>query len=203
MKALLTVLASGILILYPFAIYYGLNYFSPSLLSALLIALLSLRLLLVKKTLKKMPWLLPATLLGAIALGYSFISNTTVGFKFYPIMVNLAMLGVFSYSIYRPPAVIETFARITDKNLTPQGVKYTVKVTYVWCVFFIINGLISFYTALFTTLEIWMLYNGLVAYFLMGILMGVEYLVRINVKKKHNRQVTNPPLNTNSDNRQE
>jgi len=186
-KALITVLASGVLMLYPFAIYFGLNYFSPSVLSTLLVGLLLLRLLLVKKTLTKMPWLLPATLLGAIAISYSLVSNSTLGFKLYPIMVNLAMLGVFSYSIYRPPTVIETFARITDKHLTPQAIQYTVKVTFVWCIFFIINGLISFYTAIFSSFEVWMLYNGFVAYVLMGILMGIEYLVRIQVKKKHQK----------------
>jgi len=186
-KPLITVLASGILILYPFAIYFGLNYFSPSLLSILLIALLLLRLFLVKKTLTKMPWLLPATISGALAIGYSLISDSTIGFKLYPIMINLAMLGVFSYSLFRPPCIIETFARITDKNLTTQGVKYTVKVTCLWCVFFLFNGLFSLYTALFTSLEFWMLYNGFIAYLLMAALMGIEFLVRIGVKKRHSK----------------
>lgn len=189
MKPYLTVLASGILLLYPFAIYFGLNYFSPSLLAVLLLVLLSIRLLLVKKTLTKMPWLLPASLLGALAIVYSLVSDSTIGFKLYPIMVNLAMLGVFSYSLFRPPCIIETFARLTDKNLSEQGVQYTIKVTYLWCLFFILNGLVSLYTAFFSSLDIWLLYNGLVAYLLMALIMAIEYLVRIQVKKTHAKPV--------------
>jgi len=34
-------------------------------------------------------------------------------------------------------------------------------------------------------MEIWMIYNGLISYILIGLLMGIEFLVRLKHKKKH------------------
>jgi uncharacterized membrane protein len=45
------------------------------------------------------------------------------------------------------------------------------------------NGLIACYTAFFTSLETWTLYNGLIAYILMGLLFAGEYVVRLRVQK--------------------
>ena len=94
------------------------------------------------------------------------------------------MLMVFAFSYFKPPTVIETFARLSEKKLPPSAIKYTAKVTLVWCLFFIINGLVSLYTAVFMSLDSWMIYNGFISYVLMGILMLVEYLVRLKVKKQ-------------------
>ena len=48
---------------------------------------------------------------------------------------------------------------------------------------FLINGAIATYTALWTTEEVWMMYNGMIAYFLMGLLAGGEWLIRQKVKR--------------------
>lgn len=188
MKKFLTIITTGILVLYPFAVYVGLNYLPPSTLAAALLLLLGLRIVLLKNNLKKMPWLLPASILGVFSLTVSLFMDTTAGFKLYPLAVNLAMLLVFGFSYFKPPSVIETFARITEKNLTEPAVKYTEKVTLVWCAFFIINGAISLYTALYTNLDTWMIYNGFIAYIMMALLMAIEYAVRLKVKKQHSQQ---------------
>lgn len=171
--------------MYPFAVYIGLNNLTPGVLATILIALLLIRIFLVRSNLKKLPWLIPASILGVAAIGVSALTNSTMGFKLYPLAINFAMLMVFAYSYVKPPTVIETFARLTEKNMTPQAIQYTAKVTLIWCFFFIGNGLVSLYTALFTSLDIWMIYNGFISYILMGSLMLVEYLVRLKVKKKH------------------
>ena len=143
-----------------------------------------------KNTLVKMPWILPATLFGAVAIVSTFFTDTAyLGFKLYPIMVNLAMFCVFAYSYFKPPSIIETFARIKEPNLNMNGVKYTGNVTLVWCAFFVINGSISLYTAMFTSLEVWMMYNGFLSYLLMGLLMAVEFIIRLKVKSKHQSEV--------------
>ncbi len=185
MKSLITALSSGILFLYPFAIYFGLKHYSPSSLALVFLVLLLLRLMLIKNTLVKMPWILPAAILGGGAISVTFFTQSTVGFKLYPLMVNLAMFCVFSYSCFKPPTVIETFARIKEKNLNNQGVLYTKKVTLVWCLFFLLNGSISLYTALFASFDHWLLYNGFISYILMALLMTVEYLIRRKVKQYH------------------
>lgn len=185
MKSFITALISGIFVLYPFVIYFGLNYLPPSMLALVLLSFLLLRLMILKNSLVKMPWVLPATILGAIVILTSSVSNSYIGFKLYPIMVNVTMLFVFAYSYIKPPTVIETIARIKEKHLTDDGVLYTSRVTLVWCAFFIINSLISLYTVVFSSLEGWMLYNGLISYLLMAMLMCLELLIRRRVKNKH------------------
>lgn len=177
------------LLLYPFAIYFGLHYFSHSHLVFFILALLLARVAMLKDSLKKMPWVLPASVLGAIAVSFSFFFDSLIGFKLYPLMVNIAMLSVFYYSYLKPPTVIETFARLTEKNFPEQAVNYTEKVTLAWCVFFSINGCISLYTALYTSLDMWVLYNGLLSYLGIASFMGIEYLIRRNVKKQHSVQL--------------
>ena len=171
--------------MYPFAVYIGLNNLSHSALALILIALVLMRVFLARSNLKKLPWLVPASFLGVAAIGVSALTDSTIGFKLYPLAVNFAMLMVFAYSYIKPPTVIETFARLTEKNISSQAIKYTANVTLVWCLFFTANGLVSLYTALFTPLDIWMIYNGFISYILMALLMLVEYLVRLKVKKKH------------------
>lgn len=185
MKSLITILLAGMLILYPFAVYFGLQYLSPQALALMLLALLFIRIALMKDKLNKMPWLLPATLLGALALVFSLVTESVIGFKLYPIMINLCLLIVFGFSFLKPPSVIETLARLKEKNLNKKGVKYTEKVTLLWCAFFFINASISLYTALYCQFETWMIYNGFIAYVLMGCLFVGEFLVRLNVKKHH------------------
>ena len=185
MKTLISVLIAGILMMYPFAVYYGLQYFPPRFLALILLALLFLRIVLLRNNLAKMPWVVPATLLGSLALVFSLFTQSNIGFKLYPLLVNCSLLMVFSFSLLKPPSVIETFARLKEKNLNKQGIKYTEKVTLIWCVFFVVNGGISLYTALYSELEFWMLYNGFISYVLMGSLFLAEFLVRLKVKKHH------------------
>jgi hypothetical protein len=48
----------------------------------------------------------------------------------------------------------------------------------VWCTFFTFNGLVAAALALWATLYWWTLYNGLIAYILMGMLFAAEYIPR-------------------------
>ncbi len=58
----------------------------------------------------------------------------------------------------------------------PEGVRYTRKVTLVWCGFFIGNGAMALFTVLHGDMHLWTLWNGMVAYILMGTLMATEWL---------------------------
>ncbi len=57
----------------------------------------------------------------------------------------------------------------------------------VWSLFFLLNGSVSLCTALWATAETWALYNGLVAYVLVGALIGGEWLVRARLIRDHTR----------------
>jgi uncharacterized membrane protein len=104
--------------------------------------------------------------------------------RLYPVLVNAVLLGVFAYSLIFPPSMIERFARMSEPNLPAQAIGYTRRVTQIWCVFFGINGAIALMTALCASPAIWTLYNGLIAYLLMGLLLAGEYVIRRRFKRQ-------------------
>ena len=48
--------------------------------------------------------------------------------------------------------------------------------------FFCLNAAAALYTVILADLEIWALYNGLLAYVAIGTLFAIEYLVRLKVR---------------------
>lgn len=96
----------------------------------------------------------------------------------YPVWVNLLMLALFGGSLFARQTVVERLARLQKPDLPPQGVAYTRRVTQIWCVFFVINGSISAWLAWRQEAEWWAFYTGVLAYVLMGVLMGGEWLYR-------------------------
>ena len=61
---------------------------------------------------------------------------------------------------------------------------YTKRLTYVWCVFLFINLIISIATV-FMSDRIWALYNACISYIALGLMFGVEYIVRIILRAKY------------------
>ncbi|OEY70890.1 hypothetical protein BI198_01705 [Rheinheimera salexigens] len=101
---------------------------------------------------------------------------------YYPVWMNAGMLLLFGYSLLYPPTVVERIARLMDGELDQKAQTYTRKVTQVWCLFFLINGSIALLTATLGDWDLWLLYNGFIAYVLMGLLMFIEWQVRRVVK---------------------
>ena len=179
-------------LVYPFVVFYGLAEFSIRWVSFTLLLLFSIRLLILRKStsIKNNS----AQVLGPIAskvisvlvlsfLLFSFLFDLELGLLFYPVIINSALALIFSYSLVNPPPIIERLARLTQADLPDHAVIYTRTVTKVWLGFFILNGLVACYTALFTSLQTWTIYNGFIAYILMAILFCGEYLVRLRVQK--------------------
>ena len=92
----------------------------------------------------------------------------------YPSLVNLGLLIAFGATLVRGPSMIEKIARLRKPNLDAHGVRYTRRVTQMWCGFFVLNGAFSAYTALFWTRAAWSLYNGAIVYGLIGLLLVGE-----------------------------
>jgi uncharacterized membrane protein len=167
--------------LYPLAIWLGHGEVEPRLLACLLLLAALARLCSMQSVKAGRIWLAGALLL-AIAAAWG---NDWTPLKLYPVLVNALMLGIFGYSLVSPPSLIERIARVKEPDLPPEGVQYTRRVTQAWCVFFLTNGTIALATALWASPEIWTLYNGVIAYALMGIMFGGEYLVRLRFKRRH------------------
>lgn len=180
MHRIFNILLGLIFVSYPFAVYFGIRYFEPWKIAAALIGLLTLRQAMGGgKVHGGRPVWLAALVFCAVAAW----RNDLITLRFYPVVINGAMLSLFAWSLISPPTVIERLARLSDPELPPSGIAYTRRVTQVWCGFFMLNGGIALATALWSSFEVWSLYNGLIAYLLMGVLFGGEYWVRIKTQK--------------------
>lgn len=117
--------------------------------------------------------------LGSCALFF----NSENMLLFYSVVINIALFVLFFGSLFTKRTIVERFARLGKLNLPDRVITYTRSVTKCWCLFFVVNGTIAFITAYYFSLSVWMFYNGFITYILMGILFGVEFLVRIRVMK--------------------
>jgi len=117
---------------------------------------------------------------------FSVWDNSVVPLKLYPVLVNVGLLGAFATSLIFPPSLVERMARVREPDLPALAVGYMRRVTQVWCVFFAINGAVALTTALWASSAVWSLYNGVVAYLLIGLLFAGEYLVRCRFKRRFN-----------------
>ncbi len=61
---------------------------------------------------------------------------------YYPVIVNILMLGLFSSSLWQQQSLIERLARIQEPDLPASGVSYTRNVTKIWCVFLLSMALL-------------------------------------------------------------
>jgi uncharacterized membrane protein len=113
-----------------------------------------------------------------------FWANALGPLKLYPVLVNAVMLALFAASLRWPPSAVERMARLRHPDLPPRGVAYTRRVTWVWCGFFVANGALALITALWASERVWSLYNGLIAYVVMGVLFAGEWLVRQRVMRE-------------------
>ena len=178
---MLPLLALILTLLYPLLIWIGHERIEPRWLALLLLVTAATRLpgLALSQAAR---WSIAGALLLA---GVTIWANVLLPLKLYPVLVSFVLLGIFAYSLIVPPSVVERLARLREPDLPPAAVAYTRRVTQVWCGFFILNGSIAFATAWCASHAVWSLYTGVIAYVLMGILFGVEYLLRLRFKRLH------------------
>ncbi len=107
--------------------------------------------------------------------------------KLYPVLVNVAGAAWFAWTLIRPPSAAERFARLANprERFDWRKSSYTKRVTQVWVAFFLLNGGAATYTALAASTGVWAIYNGLISYLLIGLLLGGEYLFRLRYRKRH------------------
>lgn len=165
-------------LLYPFAVYFGMEHFAPWQFGLLLGSL----------------WLARA-LLGARRPGSLWMAITAIVFclllalfdsplllRWYPVLISAFMLGLFGLSLKYGPPMIERLARMREPQLPAKAIVYTRQVTIVWSVFFLCNGLLAAALTLWAPLSWWMLYTGLISYGLIGLMFAIEWLIRQRVR---------------------
>lgn len=180
-RTALTVLTVFITLLYPLAIWLGHGHVEPRLLAGILLLAALTRLPSLKIGKMARWWLVGALLLAGLAVW----ANAMLPLKLYPVLVSVVMLAAFGYTLIAPPSMVERIARMQEPNLPPEIVGYARRVTQVWCGFFIINGAIALSTALWASPTVWLIYNGMISYLLMGLLFGGEFITRAYFKRRY------------------
>lgn len=166
-------------IAYPIAVWCGLKNWGTGILAPLLITVFLLRLLTFRGKLSRLTFFGKAiAVTGIVLVAASVVLRETSLLLYYPVAVDGILLGLFFSSLYGRQSLVERLARLSEPDLPPEGVIYTRRVTQVWCVFFLCNGAFALYTCLKGDMALWALYNGGISYLLIGLLMGMEWIVR-------------------------
>ncbi len=171
-------------VLFPAAAAIGMRWIGPWPIIACLIAILILRI--VRPGASAAPLAMTLCLL-AVAVSELLVSafDAELAARLYPVFMNATMLFAFALTLWKPPSMIERFARIAEPDLDAGGVAYTRKVTWAWICFFIVNGGIALWTALQGSWFVWGVYNGGISYALAGSLFAVEFVVRRIVRARN------------------
>ena len=163
---------------YPFIIWWGLGAFGVSFLAILMVVISALR----YANDPKPSWLVILTV-SVILAGYCSFFKEPIALKLYPVLMNGMMLFMFGSSLFDKETIIERVARFRDPELPLEAVRYTRRLTQLWCLFFIANGSVAAWTAFGASDKIWAIYNGAIAYGLMGCMFAGEWLYRKLVLK--------------------
>jgi uncharacterized membrane protein len=183
MKRLLAVLLWCLIAAYPLIVLFGLRTLPLTYVGLTLITVALLRLWFLRGSAGKQTLALTLTLILLLVLVYALLSGDPQSLKFYPVAVNATLLLAFAGSLFGGMPMVERLARLQDPDLPAAAVIYTRRVTWMWCGFFLFNGLAALYTTLYSSFEHWAWYNGGIAYGLIALLFCGEWLVRLRVKR--------------------
>ncbi len=189
MRPLLNLILVLVSVAYPLLVYVGVQHVSPALFALVLAVLAMAKFLLARKQGGK-PAMAELGLLVTV-LVYSLLLlsiNSELLLRFYPVLISLCVALLFALSLNAPESLIERLARLAGETITPRAKAYTRKLTAIWALLLIGNALVALYLALFASLKLWALYNGLVSYILLGTFFALEYAYRRYYIHKYREQ---------------
>ncbi len=85
------------------------------------------------------------------------LTNSEWLLRLYPSLVNVGLLVAFGATLVRGPVDDRKICTPEQAGPGPHTIRYTRRVTQVWCGFFALNGVFSACTALYWTREAWSL----------------------------------------------
>ena len=166
---IIKILGIGFTILYPFIVFLALKkHVVVRFLGLLLLAAAGISFIRHKNI-----WIFICVLLFGAGL---IVFNDDIFLKLYPVLMNTSVCLMFALSLRDTP-LVEKIAKKIGYSLDTQQKEYTRHVTCAWAIFMFLLAIVSFITV-FLSDETWVLFNGLISYILIAIMMGVEFLVR-------------------------
>lgn len=176
-------LAAVVLCAYPALVYFGMSSSSPRQVSLVLLLAMSPMLIMrlrnsATQAVRSLA-IVPVTTISILSLAAildhpDFIRAT-------PVAANVVLLLAFGCTLRSRGKVmpmIERFARLQEPNLNTDEQAWCRLWTWIWCLFFVANGTSAMIFAAWGTLKWWALYNGLICYVLIGMLVAIEWFLR-------------------------
>jgi uncharacterized membrane protein len=165
---------------YPLLVLAGLEWLDPRWLGALVATLVVVRLVASRARFPAghRAVLIPAAGLFLLVVLFATTSNDARFLFVVPALVNAVLLATFALTLWKPPSMVEIFARMQVSELSPEEIAYCRGVTRVWCAFFVLNGGVIVFLSFAGSKAQWALYTGLVSYALMGALFAAEFVYR-------------------------
>lgn len=160
---------------YPFIVFFGIKVLPPGFLGLLLLVLLAMRFGVLVKEERQI--LLPVLILF---LGYSVVTtilNSVSMLLYYPALVNFSLFVTFANSLRHEESLLLRIVRARGATISEYTPGYLYKLTAVWAGFFVVNGLVSIWSSTLS-MAAWTLYNGMLSYCIVGVLIGGELLFR-------------------------
>lgn len=177
----LRIVIGAAFVLYPLIVWYALTHGGPR--SAATLALCVALPVAIARMRGENPRVLRSLallpLVTVLVVGIGVILDHAGFMLAVPAVVNVALLFAFG-STLRSGSVpmIERFARLQVADPTPDQVRWCRGWTWVWCLFFALNGLTAAALAIWAPLEWWAIYNGGLAYVGIGALLAIEWTLR-------------------------
>lgn len=160
---------------YPFLIYKGIEsgmvWIAPAIFSAIFLR----QSFLAKNNRTK---IFKASLAIALILGAYYMQTITA--KILPVLIQLMLMSFFGRTLLkdRGPPFVESFVRLQFPEFPSAIGRYCRQLTIVWTVFFAINAVTVSALAIWGAEYWWSIYNGVLIYLFMGLLVIIEYIYR-------------------------
>ena len=165
---------------YPFLFYVGVGHWNlrvvAGALLAVLVPVLALRYFDPARERSSSLLSIPLTVIGFVLL--AALADDRRFILALPVLVNAVLLAQFLASLFAPQSFVEGVARLVQPELSPAEVRYCRSVTWLWVLFFALNGSIAAFLALRGPIGLWAAYTGVISYVLIGAVFALEFLVR-------------------------
>jgi uncharacterized membrane protein len=119
-----------------------------------------------------------ASLAIVLLLGAYYVQTLTA--KVLPVLIQLMLMYFFGRTLLknRGPSFIERFVRLEFPDFPPGVSEYCRQLTWMWTLFFAFNAFTCTLLAMMGNDYGWALFNGIIIYVMIGVLMIGEYIYR-------------------------
>lgn len=170
-----------VLALYPFFVFFGLRVLPPGGVGLILAVLLMMRFGVIRLTERSI--VLPGFIVLFLYAATSALLGSTQMLLYYPVLVNALLLVLFAGSLRTKEPLLNRVVRARGTPVGEHTARYLTRLTAIWAVFFLVNGLIAVWTTT-TSIEIWTIYNGIISYLIVAALAASEWIYRGHYKKR-------------------